>query len=212
MITRPPTSDGPPPAPPSAPSSGVSRRYLIGGGLVIGLVTVATSASAWWWRDDGPEQPVRELGWGDLVPADFVPAPDPTVDMTDAELDQLFDGSADSNLRLQEIDEAMRYAPTDPSLDGQHVTLPGYVVPLDFDGQTRMEEFLLVPYFGACIHTPPPPANQIVMAKLDRPTEVGDGYEPVRLRGILRTEQSMTNLAETGYTMEVLSIDPVERP
>ncbi len=92
------------------------------------------------------------------------------------------------------------------------MTLPGYVVPLDYDGQTRLSEFLLVPYFGACIHTPPPPANQIVMAELERAVEIRDTYEPVQLRGILRTEGASTALAETGYRMEVLSVGPIEQP
>ena len=47
------------------------------------------------------------------------------------------------------------------TLDGQTVKIPGYVVPLEAI-QDAMREFLLVPYFGACIHSPPPPANQIV--------------------------------------------------
>jgi|GEM_PF-937578 len=216
-------------APPGVPSDAserhaagtrpvASRRRLMlgasGGVTLLGLGSILP-ARAWWWKDDEDEVPeieARHLGWEDLMPAGFVPPPDPTMDMSIEELDKLFDGSAESNMRLQEIDEAMRYAPVEPSLDGQHVTLPGYVVPLDFDGQTRMKEFLLVPYFGACIHTPPPPANQIVMATLDRPTEVGDGWSPVRLRGIMRTEERQTDLAETGYTIEVLAIDPVEAP
>jgi len=191
----------------------ITRRRFTGLLAVALPVTLATgTAYAWWWRDDDdddPDEAARALGWEDLVPAGFVPAADPTWEMSEQELQELFNGSAASNQRLREIEEELSYAPVEPSLDGQHVTLPGYIVPLDFDGQTRLEEFLLVPYYGACIHTPPPPANQVVMARLDRPTEVGNGYEPVSLRGILRARTSVTDLAETGYTMEVLSIDPV---
>jgi len=39
-------------------------------------------------------------------------------------------------------------------LDGTKVRLPGYVVPLDFNSSSEYDEFLLVPYFGACLHTP----------------------------------------------------------
>ena len=150
------------------------------------------------------------LGWEDLVPKDFEPAPNPFIDITPERLAKLYDGSAESEAELDEIEAAMRYAPVDETLDGRLVTIPGYIVPLDFDGQTRLEEFLLVPYFGACIHTPPPPANQIVMADLDRPTDVGDTYEPVLLSGILRTESVTSALAEAGYRMEVESIRPYE--
>ena len=183
--------------------------------LVLGVAALASlGARAWWWQDDEkttvPSGEARALGWEDLVPPDFVPPVDPTIDMTTAELDKLFDGSDESNRRLAEIDEALSYAPVNESLDGELVTLPGYVVPLEFDGQTRLEEFLLVPYFGACIHTPPPPANQIVMSRLEETTEIENTWEPVQLRGVLRTETSTTALAETGYTMDVIAIEPYE--
>jgi hypothetical protein len=50
-------------------------------------------------------------------------------------------------------------------LDGQNIRLPGYIVPLEVSEEGRTTEFLLVPYFGACIHVPPPPSNQIVHVK-----------------------------------------------
>ena len=45
--------------------------------------------------------------------------------------------------------------------NGKQVKLPGFVVPLEYSDKGRVKEFLLVPYFGACIHYPPPPPNQI---------------------------------------------------
>jgi len=151
-----------------------------------------------------------DLGWEDLVPADFVPPEDPLRSMTPEEVDKLFDGSDESQRQLAEIDEKLSYAPVDEGLDGKLVTLPGYVVPLEFDGQTQLEEFLLVPYYGACIHTPPPPANQIVMASVAQPVEIADTYVPVVLRGILRTENTTSALAETGYSMEVIAVEAYE--
>jgi len=53
-------------------------------------------------------------------------------------------------------------------VDGQLVRMPGYILPLEFSGKD-VTEFLLVPYVGACIHTPPPPPNQIVHVKADKP-------------------------------------------
>ena len=151
------------------------------------------------------------IGWEDLVPAGFVQPPDPFITMPKDVLAKLMDGSEESDRELERIEASMRHAPVEESLDGRHVTLPGYVVPLDFDGQTRLTEFLLVPYYGACIHTPPPPANQIVLAELDEPVVVADTYEPVELRGILRTESADTDVADAGYRMEVLSVGAVER-
>ena len=63
-------------------------------------------------------------------------------------------------------------------LNGKRVRIGGYVVPLDFEA-TTIKEFLLVPFVGACIHVPPPPANQIVYVKADKGFA---DHRPVRSR------------------------------
>jgi len=65
-----------------------------------------------------------------------------------------------------------------PGLDGRDVKLPGYVLPLDFDG-TLVKSFLLVPYVGACIHVPPPPPNQIVFVQLKGGFKSPELFAPV---------------------------------
>ena len=106
----------------------------------------------------------------------------------------------------------MSYAPTVAALDGKKVKIPGYVVPLEFDGQTELNEFLLVPYYGACIHTPPPPANQVVHALPKSPIIVENTYDPVYAIGVIRTQKSSTNLAETGYTLDIEQVVPYTPP
>lgn len=178
------------------------------------LLLVAGTAGAWWWSDDdeGASEPAVEIGWQDLVPADFEGPEDPFMTMTQEEIDVLMDGSDESNRRLAEIDEAMSYAPTVAELDGRRVRLPGFVVPLDFDGQTRVEEFLLVPYFGACIHTPPPPANQVVHANSGRAIVLESLYDPVWAIGTIETETVTSDLAESGYRMRIERVEPYEEP
>ena len=70
---------------------------------------------------------------------------------------------------------------------GQRVRLPGYVVPLDFDG-SKVTGFLLVPYMGACIHVPPPPPNQIVYVHTKEPIEVDEIFEAVWATGRFEAE------------------------
>jgi len=193
----------------------IKRTLLVAVPLLAVLaLLVLVPSQAWVWNRDEPtggaSGEALALGWQDLLPDGFEPPEDPFRTITPEELDKLFDGSEESQQELAELEERMRYAPVDETLDGKLVTLPGYVVPLEFDGQTRLEEFLLVPYFGACIHTPPPPANQIVMASLERPVEIADTYEPVSLRGILRTESTTSDLAEAGYRMDVLAVERYE--
>jgi hypothetical protein len=97
-------------------------------------------------------------------------------------------------------------APVVASLDGKRVRIGGYVVSLDFDA-TRVKEFLLVPFVGACIHVPPPPANQIVYVKSEQGFEVSGMFEPVWVTGILKVTTAFTGLAEAGYSLEVEKVE-----
>ena len=72
-------------------------------------------------------------------------------------------------------------------LDGQAIRIPGYIVPLNFSQSSEYDEFLLVPYFGACLHTPPPPPNQMVFVRAKPAAKVASIYEPVWLEGTLKT-------------------------
>ncbi len=101
--------------------------------------------------------------------------------------------------------EAAKAVTTD--YDGQRVRLPGYVVPLDFEG-TRVKVFILVPYVGACIHVPPPPANQLVLVTADQAFESEGLFFPVWATGVFGTAASQTQLAEIGYAMQADRIDP----
>lgn len=94
------------------------------------------------------------------------------------------------------------------SLDGKRVRLPGYVVPFDFDPKKRHTSFLLVPYMGACIHTPPPPPNQIVFVSADPSVRIGDIWAAYWIEGILRTEKNVNGVGDAAYTLEMKSLTP----
>jgi hypothetical protein len=92
------------------------------------------------------------------------------------------------------------------TLNGKRVQIGGYVVPLDFDS-TQVKEFLLVPFVGACIHVPPPPANQIIYVKAATSFEVKGQFDPVFVTGILSTDSTSTGLAEAGYTLAAEKVE-----
>lgn len=102
-------------------------------------------------------------------------------------------------------------------LDGTRVRIPGYVLPLAFEG-TEVTEFLLVPYVGACIHTPPPPPNQIVHVKPEQGFETKGLYEPVWVTGEMSavpTQQSLylvdgSSDISVGYGLSAIRIEPYE--
>ena len=97
--------------------------------------------------------------------------------------------------------------PVVESLDGKRVHIGGYVVPLDFDA-TRVKEFLLVPFVGACIHVPPPPANQIVYVKAEQGFDVKGTFDPVWVTGTLTVTPAFTGLAEAGYSLDAEKVEP----
>lgn len=89
----------------------------------------------------------------------------------------------------------------DQTLNGLQIKLPGYTVPFDFSPNAEITEFLLVPYYGACLHAPPPPPNQTVYVKTSTPIRITDLAQAVWVRGTLVTETQETELAGAAYTL-----------
>ncbi len=86
-------------------------------------------------------------------------------------------------------------------LDGQKIRLPGFMVPFDLTPERQVESFLLVPYFGACIHVPPPPPNQVVF--IDAAEPVDFTWDPVWVEGTLTTERNMNDVGNAAYTLRL---------
>lgn len=95
-------------------------------------------------------------------------------------------------------------------LDGARVALPGYAVPLELDEDGAARQFLLAPYVGACIHVPPPPANQIVLVDAEAPYAFNGMFEPVLVTGEMRVEPTTSRLAVVGYRIEAVTIRPFD--
>ncbi len=95
-------------------------------------------------------------------------------------------------------------------LDGRVVRLPGFIVPLDIDDVGNITEFFLVPYYGACIHVPPPPPNQLVHVTPDEAFPLQSMWDPFWIEGTIRTEQKGNALGLAGYTMTASSIEVYE--
>jgi hypothetical protein len=97
--------------------------------------------------------------------------------------------------KRQEITELRRQrgSATVPGLDGVLLELPGFVLPLEYEGR-KVTEFLLVPWVGACIHTPPPPPNQIVHVTAREPFEIKGMFEAVSVTASMKIGGVTKNL------------------
>ncbi|TCS66582.1 DUF3299 domain-containing protein [Primorskyibacter sedentarius] len=91
--------------------------------------------------------------------------------------------------------------------NGRTVRLSGYIIPLDFKG-TGVTAFMLVPYVGACVHVPPPPANQLVMVTTERPFESDGLFTAVTVTGMFGTASTSTQLADIGYALSADKVVP----
>ncbi len=92
-------------------------------------------------------------------------------------------------------------------LDGKLVRVPGFIVPLD-DFQDEVTEFLLVPYFGACVHTPPPPPNQLVFVRISKGKQRVSLFEPVWIEGRLSIKNYQSIYGAVGFQMSADRITP----
>jgi len=163
-----------------------------------------------------PVQGVRELDWLELMPK--------------AECDALVNMPVDHGngpdvpLTLEDqmvgaLDQAAKQkaappkpASVVPEMNGLSVKIPGFIVPVEMDKQSRITEFFLVPYFGACIHVPPPPPNQIVYVKANKPLEMDIMYEPVWVTGLLKIEKKENDVATAMYSLNALKVDVYSEP
>ena len=132
----------------------------------------------------------QELYWEDMIPKNYI-APETSV-------------RHEGSMVQQSLD-----APVVAELDGKVVKIPGFVVPLEGDND-RTTEFLLVPYFGACIHVPPPPPNQTVYVKFSSGVPIDTIYDAVWVTGTLTTKTWQGDLATVGYSLSGIEVSPFD--
>jgi len=97
-------------------------------------------------------------------------------------------------------------APIVKSMIGKKVRIPGYVVPLDAE-RMQSSDFLIVPYFGACVHTPPPPANQIIMIIPPQGTRTRT-MDAIWVEGVLGEQRTFSEAGTSAYVIKADKVTP----
>lgn len=143
-----------------------------------------------------------ELDWGALIPKAW----DPLKRYRDKALGEPLDTDPGALELARQMREAWDKAPTNNEMNGAKVRLVGYVVPLEAS-KGELKEFLLVPYFGACIHVPPPPANQIVHVSLAEPAMDVRTMDLVSVTGTLSTARNMSAMGMSAYSMDAVQVE-----
>ena len=156
----------------------VSRRKLITSALASAALPRAALAKT-----------PTEITWDDLIPpgvpySEIVAAGE--MDETNDIWQPIFDENATK---------------LNPVLDGAYIKMPGYIIPID-QSTDGVNSFVLVPYVGACLHTPPPPANQLVFVTTNKPWPSDNLWDAVWVTGQMQHELQSTEVAETGYLLK----------
>jgi uncharacterized protein len=145
----------------------------------------------------------RTITWDALVPAGW----DPFKDFKDLNFQTLDDGDPRAAAMMKKMREVWDNAPVNSAIVGQTVRIPGFIVPLE-DSKDGLKEFLLVPYFGACVHSPPPPANQIVHVLPKSPAKGFRSMDAVWITGTLTTGRTDSYMGAASYRIESVSVVP----
>jgi hypothetical protein len=149
-----------------------------------------------------PSSPFKTITWDELVPKDW----DPMKEFKGVDMGMLNDGDPRANAILKKLRDVWDNAPTNPGIVGQAVRIPGFVVPLE-ETKDGVKEFLLVPYFGACIHSPPPPANQIIHVLPEHAAHVRS-MDAVWISGTLATLRTDSYMGASSYRVEATAVEP----
>lgn len=153
----------------------------------------------------------EEIQWHELVPKDW----DPARPFRNLKLDRLDDADPKVTELLDLMKKEWDNAPIDPKLDGRKVRIAGFVVPIE-ESSRAVSEFLLVPYFGACIHVPPPPANQIIHVIAAKPIRNLHVMEAVWVAGEIKAARHAVEtgmgMGTSGYQIRSVVVVPYKEP
>jgi uncharacterized protein len=181
---------------------------LFGGGTARGAAAVASALE------------FEPVDWIELIPRDDLDAllsPPDWIDDVEEGSDleaALFDGGwlpDDPAFEGgQRYLEALRSTRTVAEWEGRAIRVPGFIVPLEFDDAGRVREFFLVPYFGACLHLPPPPPNQMILVRLAEGVPVPRLEDAFWVEGVLGSSVSERPLGTAAWELAGMGVRPYD--
>ncbi|MDX1633325.1 MAG: DUF3299 domain-containing protein [Marinobacter sp.] len=165
------------------------RKLMHGLSLCLAMVVSAIAAADTQWRT---------LDWIELMPAEDLKL-----------LESLPEIQHEGDGPVTLPDEIMTGRVV-PEMDNVPARIPGFIVPLKTVGDQRIVEFFLVPYYGACIHVPPPPPNQIIHVTYPEGIELEVLYEPFWIQGPLTISRTEHDIGTASYAIRAEAVTPYE--
>ena len=149
---------------------------------------------------------IKRIGWEDLMPEG---EEERLAEMFQAQMAMMYSGgitegsAGDTAIQIGTFN-------TVKDLNGKKIKIPGYTVPFEYGADAQIKEFLLVPYFGACLHAPPPPPNQTIFVIAEKPIKMKDLAQAVWIEGTIYTQTQESELADAAYTIKLTAIEEYE--
>lgn len=150
---------------------------------------------------------VREIGWEELMPEG---EEERLAQLYQQQMAMLYSGGPIAEGSAADTMVQIGTFNTVKELNETKIRIPGYTVPFEYGRDAEISEFLLVPYFGACLHAPPPPPNQTVFVMADNPIKLKDLAQAVWIEGTIYTQTQESELADAAYTIKVDKVETYE--
>lgn len=189
------------------------KTLLVLVGLVLVSANVTTPTSVADTSKPAQQSSYDLINWDNLIPEDDLDAllnppqelssiPDGSLeDIISSQINNAIEQAGDSRYQQALISTNIR-----PEYNNRKVKIPGFIVPLEFSDEQHVTSFFLVPYFGACIHVPPPPPNQIIYGEYPKGLRLETLYDPFWLEGTLTTDITALEIGTSAYSMAVDNI------
>ena len=166
-------------------------------------------------KAEGTSQKYKTVEWIDLLPKDDLEAllnpPEYITDIEENSTEDVISNQlrgARSNAKADRYQQALNSSRIVSEMNGSAIRIPGFIVPLEFNDKQTITQFFLVPWFGACIHLPPPPPNQIILTNYPKGLKLESLYEPFWISGVLKTSLVENELASAAYVLERSADEP----
>jgi len=152
----------------------------------------------------------QEIEWTQLLPKTDLDAllnpPDYIMNVEDGSIEDQVVRKMENATNIEQradnrYEKALMSTNVIEAMGGKNIEIPGFIVPINFAGEQIVTSFFLVPYFGACLHIPPPPPNQIIYVEFEQGFVFESLYEPVVVSGKLSIELFEDQVATSAYTM-----------
>ena len=166
-------------------------------------------------KAEGTSQKYETVEWIDLLPKDDLKAllnpPEYVTNIEENSAEDVISSQLrgdTSNTKADRYQQALNSSRIVSKMNGSAIRIPGFIVPLEFSDKQTITQFFLVPWFGACIHLPPPPPNQIILTNYPKGLKLESLYEPFWISGVLKTSLVENELASAAYVLEMSAYEP----